>query len=60
MIFYFSGVHEDYHGPGDDFEKIMYNKTAKVGRLVYHTCWELANRSERIVVDKENDFPPTR
>lgn len=60
VIFYFSGVHEDYHGPGDDFEKIMFNKTAKVGRLVYHTCWELANRNERIVVDKENDFPPTR
>ena len=57
VIFYFSGVHEDYHCPGDDFEKIMYNKTAKVGRLVYHTAWELLNRDEKIVVDVENDFP---
>ncbi len=57
VIFYFSGVHEDYHGPGDDYEKIMYNKTAKVGRLVYHTAWELLNRDEKIVVDVENDFP---
>ncbi|MBQ81189.1 MAG: peptidase M28, partial [Crocinitomicaceae bacterium] len=60
VIFYFSGVHEDYHGPGDDFEKIMYHKTAKVGKLVYHTAWELLNRDDKIVVDVENDFPPTR
>ena len=60
VIFYFSGVHEDYHGPGDDFEKIMYHKTAKVGKLVYHTAWELLNRDDKIVVDVENDFPSTR
>ena len=57
VIFYFSGVHEDYHGPGDDFEKIMYHKTTKVGRLVYHTAWELLNRDKKIVVDVENNFP---
>ena len=57
VIFYFSGVHEDYHAPGDDIEKIMYEKTAKVGRLVYHTAWELLNRDNKIEVDVENDFP---
>ena len=56
VIFYFSGVHEDYHAPGDDFEKIMYNKTAKVARLVFHTAWDLVNRDKKIVVDVENDF----
>ena len=56
VIFYFSGVHEDYHAPGDDFEKILYEKTAKIGQLVFHTAWELLNRNDRIVVDKENDF----
>jgi RpiB/LacA/LacB family sugar-phosphate isomerase len=56
VIFYFSGVHEDYHAPGDDYEKIMYNKTAKVARLVFHTAWELVNRDKKIVVDVENDF----
>ena len=60
VIFYFSGVHEDYHAPGDDFEKILYGKTAKIGQLVFHTAWELLNRDERIVVDKENDFPADR
>jgi Zn-dependent M28 family amino/carboxypeptidase len=56
VIFYFSGVHEDYHAPGDDFEKVLYGKTAKIGQLVFHTAWELLNRNDRIVVDKENDF----
>jgi Zn-dependent M28 family amino/carboxypeptidase len=56
VIFYFSGVHEDYHGVGDDPEKILYDKTATIGQLIFHTAWELANRDEKIVVDVENDF----
>jgi len=60
VIFYFSGVHEDYHKPGDDADKIHYEKTAEIGRLVFHTAWELLNRDERIEVDVENDFPADR
>ena len=56
VIFYFSGVHEDYHQPTDTPDKILYDKTEKIGRLIFHTTWELANRAERIVVDVENDF----
>jgi len=56
VIFYFSGVHEDYHGVGDDPEKIMYDKTATIGQLIFHTAWELANRDDKIVVDVENEF----
>ena len=57
MIFYYSGVHEDYHKPGDDPEKIHYDKTAEIGRLVFHTAWQLTNQDKRIEVDMENDFP---
>ncbi|MGB0136680.1 MAG: M28 family peptidase [Flavobacteriales bacterium] len=56
VIFYFSGVHEDYHKPGDDPEKIMYDKTAEIAQLVFHTAWEVANRDERLPVDVENEF----
>ena len=56
VIFYFSGVHEDYHKPTDTPEKIMYDKTAKVAKLIFHTAWQLANRNARIVVDVKNDF----
>jgi Peptidase family M28 len=51
VIFYFRGVHEDYHKPGDDVEKIQFDQTEKITRLVFYTAWELANREERIVVD---------
>ncbi|HEV7349411.1 M28 family peptidase [Telluribacter sp.] len=51
VIFYFTGVHEDYHRPGDDVEKIMFDKQAPIVQLVFHTAWELANRDARIVVD---------
>lgn len=51
VIFYFTGVHEDYHRPGDDVEKIMFDKQSKIVQLVFHTAWELSNRDERIKVD---------
>ncbi|ODS84394.1 MAG: peptidase M28 [Cytophagaceae bacterium SCN 52-12] len=51
VIFYFTGVHEDYHRPGDDVEKILFDRQARIVKLIFHTAWELANRGERIKVD---------
>jgi hypothetical protein len=34
VVFLFSDVHEDYHKPGDDPEKIDYDKVSRVARLV--------------------------
>ena len=51
-VFYFSGVHEDYHKPGDTVDKIMFPKLEKITKLIFHTAWDLANREERIVVDR--------
>ncbi|MBK8498994.1 MAG: M28 family peptidase [Flavobacteriales bacterium] len=51
-IFYFSGVHEDYHQPGDDVEKIQFDLLQQRARLVFHTAWNIANREERLVVDR--------
>jgi hypothetical protein len=53
IIFYFSGVHDDYHMPGDDPEKIEYDLLAKRAKLAFATAWELANRDTRPVVDKD-------
>ena len=60
VIFYFTGVHEDYHKPGDDADKILYPKMAEIGKLVFHTAWYLANMDNRIEVDRVNDFPSDR
>lgn len=51
VIFYFTGVHEDYHGLGDEIHKIRFFKYAEITKLVFHTAWEVANREKRIVVD---------
>ncbi|SFT84529.1 Peptidase family M28 [Lishizhenia tianjinensis] len=46
-IFYFSGVHEDYHQATDTVDKIDFDKVEKVSRLVYHTAWILLNAENR-------------
>ncbi|MCY7349143.1 MAG: M28 family peptidase [Cytophagaceae bacterium] len=51
VVFFFNGVHADYHQPTDDVDKIQFDKAEKVARLVFHTAWELANRENRIAVD---------
>lgn len=52
-IFYFNGVHADYHKPGDTPDKIEYDALAKRAQLAFATAWELANRENRPVVDKD-------
>lgn len=39
--FYFSGVHEDYHQPGDDVEKIEFDKLQKTVQLVLLTALQI-------------------
>ncbi len=51
-VFFFSGVHEDYHKITDTVDKILFDKMETIARLVFHTSWELANRDKRIIVDK--------
>ena len=55
VIFYFNGVHEDYHKVSDTVEKIDFQKIKAITRLVFLTAWELANRDERIMVDMKED-----
>jgi hypothetical protein len=52
IIFFFDGVHEDYHRPGDEWQKIDYEKMEKVTRTIYLTLWEVANLAVRPKVDK--------
>ncbi|MDT0607349.1 M28 family peptidase [Croceitalea rosinachiae] len=52
IIFYFNGTHEDYHRPGDTPDKINYDLLKNRAQLVFHTAWEVANRPNKILVDK--------
>ena len=48
IIFYFAGIHEDYHKPTDTVDKINFNKMEKVARLVLLTGWGVAQSEMRL------------
>jgi len=52
IIFYFNGTHADYHQDSDTPDKINYDLLENRTRLIFHTAWEIANRENRLVVDK--------
>ncbi len=45
-LFFFNGVHEDYHQPSDEVDKIKFEKAARVGRLIFEVALALANDAE--------------
>ncbi len=55
VIFYFSGLHKDYHQPTDTYEKLNYNLMEKRSQLAFLTIWEVANRANRLSID-----PPSK
>ncbi len=55
IIFYFNGVHTDYHGLGDEVSKINFPLLAKRAQLVYFTAWDLANAAKRPVLDSKSN-----
>ena len=54
VIFFFNGVHDDYHQPTDTVDKIEWEIMKNRARLIFHTSWDLANREERTPVDGTN------
>ena len=51
VAFFFTGVHEDYHGLDDEIEDIDFPKLRRVTQTVYGIARELATRRERPKVD---------
>lgn len=60
IIFYFNGVHADYHQPGDEVDKINFDMLVKRTQLIFYTGWDLVNRDNKPQVDIKNDFPADR
>lgn len=50
-IFYFNGVHSDYHQITDTVDKINFPLMARRAQLVFYTAWEIANSSEMLKRD---------
>jgi Zn-dependent M28 family amino/carboxypeptidase len=51
IIFYFDGIHADYHMPTDTPDKIDYDLMVKRAQLVFYTAWEMANRESMLKRD---------
>ncbi len=58
IIFYFDGVHADYHRPTDTVEKINFALMEKRVRLIFNTAWVMANREEMLKRDIPLNIPP--
>ena len=54
VIFFFNGVHDDYHQPTDTVDKIEFPLMTKRAKLIFHTAWDLSNRENRTPVDGTN------
>jgi hypothetical protein len=53
IIFFTTGLHEDYHVNTDSVEKIDFQKMARIGQLVYATGMHVANMDHAPVRDNK-------
>jgi hypothetical protein len=51
VLFFTTGLHTDYHTPGDVVEKIDFKKMEMVTRTMYEIGLTVANRKNRLIVD---------
>jgi hypothetical protein len=48
VIFYFTGVHDDYHKPTDVVDKILFDRMVTITKLIFYTSWEVANMEREL------------
>jgi Zn-dependent M28 family amino/carboxypeptidase len=53
IIFYFDGVHQDYHRASDEVGAIDFSKMERVTRTIYSTAHALAELPTRPAVDRQ-------
>ncbi len=51
IIFYFDGIHKDYHRPTDTVDKINFDLMEKRVQFIFLTAWEMANRESMLKRD---------
>ncbi len=49
-IFFFNGVHEDYHRTSDTVDKINFDKMENVARHIFHLAWKVANQENGLTI----------
>jgi hypothetical protein len=51
VLFFFTGLHRDYHKPSDDYEFIDFDKLLKVSQAGFLTGYDVANTPARLQKD---------
>lgn len=57
VVFFTTGVHQDYHQVTDEAQFINYTKMAKIATFVANVALAVANDDHRLVVDKPKPDP---
>lgn len=59
VIFFFAGIHADYHRPTDDFDKADVEKAARVAHSAYRLGWQIAQSPDPPQkIDSESSSKP--
>lgn len=62
VMFFFTGIHTDYHTVRDHAEKLDWENIEKIGRTAAYILWDLANGDERPRFSRgkvpRQEFPP--
>ena len=53
IVFYFTGLHADYHRPSDTVDKILFDKVRRIAQLAYETGRRVADSEKRLVKDNQ-------
>jgi Zn-dependent M28 family amino/carboxypeptidase len=51
ILFFSTGLHTDYHKPGDVAEKLDFQKMELIAKMVYEIGYTVSNSKARLVVD---------
>jgi hypothetical protein len=49
IVFFFDGIHADYHKPTDTVDKILFERMGKMCRMIYDLGWKLGNFNRLLI-----------
>ena len=59
VLFFFTGLHQDYHKPSDDFDKINYRGELSIVNYIYSIIEKENKRKQKLVFSKTRETQTT-
>ncbi len=60
VLMFFTGLHEDYHKPSDDWDHLNYPGMEMTAGFIYSTLETIANKAEKLTFQKPDIEAPKR